>query len=177
MNADEAKAMLRFAAEVGLFQIDDQSLAMEVILRRPFWSNAANKFVYDDVVAIPVIEMAIAGNREADALLREFAAELLPKGLEPNLAAYIRGQFLVDRKQPGKGAGRPRKLEYRDAWICALVQTAQRLGPFDATRSSATAELTPERACGCSIVADVLKEMGMSMSEKNVEKIWSHRPH
>ena len=138
MNADEAKARLRIAAEFGLFQIDDQSLAIEVILRRPFWSNAANKFVYDDVKAVPVIEMAIAGDRAADALLREFAAELLPKGLEPNLAEYIRNQFLADRKQPAKGAGRPRKMDNRDAWICALVQIARRLGPFDATRSSAT---------------------------------------
>ena len=167
MNADEAVARLLIAAEFGLFRIDDQSLAIEIILRRPFWSDAANKFVYDDVKAVPIIEMAIAGDRAADAILREFAAELLPKGLEPNLANYIRNQFLADRKQPPPKTGRPRKMDNRDAWIYALVQTARRLG-FDPTRNSAT-----ERASACSIVAAVLKEMGMPLSEKSIERIWN----
>jgi hypothetical protein len=82
MSADEANAMarLRIAAEFGLFRIDDPTLAKEIILRRPFWSQAANKFIYDDVKAVPLIEMAVAGDHAADALLREFAAELLPEG-------------------------------------------------------------------------------------------------
>ena len=172
MSADEAdaKARLRFAVEFGLFRIDDQSLATEVVLRRPFWSQAANKFVYDDVKAVPLIEMAVAGDRAADALLREFALELLPHGLEPNLANYIRNQFLSDRKQPPK-TGRPRERDNRNAWICALVQTARRLG-FDETRNSAT----ERRASACSIVAAVLTEMGMPLSEKTIEGIWNKRP-
>lgn len=172
MSADEADAMarLRIAAEFGLFKIDDQSLATEIILRRPFWSQAANKFIYDDVKAVPLIEMAVAGDHAADALLREFAAELLSEGLEPNLANYIRNQLLAERKQPDKRSGR---MANRDAWIYGLVHAARRLG-FNPMRNSATTE----RASACSIVAALLTEMGMPIAEKSVERIWEQqRPH
>lgn len=176
-----AREQLQFGIDCGDFG-DDQSAhhktALEYVFRFPrnfqfprdedklncsdHWPLPV--MVYDDAKAVPVIEMAVAGDRVADALLRKFAAEQLSEGLEPNLAAYIRNELLADRNQSNKTGWS--RTNGRDYWIYFTVQIIQPLG-FRVTRNNST-----ERASACSIVATALAEVGVPMPEKTVEGVW-----
>jgi hypothetical protein len=119
---------------------------------------------YDDERAKTVIARAVNGDVEAAAVLHEVALEKLRE--TPNLAAYI-GKIL-DRGQPGRRGAR-QKYYTRDAWVYFAVEEIKALG-FDVTRNSET----KDRESASSIAATALAQLGVSLSEKSIERIWTY---
>lgn len=126
---------------------------------------------YDDERAKTVIAKAMDGDLEADGILREIALEKLQEGLPPNLAAYISSILADGRSRSGRQGARQRYYA-RDAWICLAVEEINNLG-FDVTRNSTTTEAMS----ASSIVAKALTELGVTLSEKSIERIWNDCPH
>jgi hypothetical protein len=56
---------------------------------------------------------------------------------------------------------------FRDRWIAAVVEGICNQYGFNPTRNDAT-----EEECGCSIVAGVLRRLGIKLSESQVATIW-----
>jgi hypothetical protein len=168
-----ARAMLKPAVDAGLFNGGSNRLKRFLLKFRvtsldhdgDSWDETA--FRYDDTRAEPVIAKAAAGDVEADVLLSGIAIAQL-QGLPPNLAAYV-AERLKGRDRAGRG--RPRKRIDRDVCIHQAVEAIRKCG-FDPTRNAAS---TPDSAC--SIVATALQELGVSMSEANVVRIWQDVQH
>jgi hypothetical protein len=81
---------------------------------------------------------------------------------------------LVDEDARRRPRGR-RRNEVRDYWITVAVH---RLGEKHGVAPSRSREPAPHRrqpASACAIVARVLRELGVGISERAVETIWSHR--
>src|SRR5438132_13894538 len=77
-------------------------------------------------------------------------------------------QGLPRKRQKGDP---PDSLLLRDRWIAAVVEHICRRYDFDATRNEATKEAG--RECGCSIVAEALKRLGIKrLGESQVATIW-----
>jgi hypothetical protein len=77
-------------------------------------------------------------------------------------------QGLPRKRQKGDP---PDSLLLRDRWIAAVVEHICRRYDFDATRNEATKEAG--RECGCSIVAEALKRLGIKrLGESQVATTW-----
>ena len=89
------------------------------------------------------------------------AAEKAGRARDAIISALRRGR-------PGpRGVGHPPN-SLRDRWIASTVAVVCMDAQFASTRNSAT----DTRACGCSIVAKALGELGIKLSEKRVRDIW-----
>lgn len=167
-----ARAALEPAVSTGTFSKEPPTRLKKFLLKfsmtRLFnyrghsWDETA--FHYDDKRAQPVIAEAAAVDAEADAMLREIARARLQEGLPPNLADYI-AKVLADQRRPDR-RGRPRSFD-RDVWIYYAVEDIKRRD-FKPTRN----EATEQRESASSIVAAALKELGVTMPEKSIERIW-----
>jgi hypothetical protein len=127
-------------------------------------------YQYDDEKAKEVIEMAVAGDVEANTLLRDVAAKKLQTGLPPNLAEYIAGA-LAGRHKPDRRVN-PTDIFIRDAWIFCVVGEVRKLG-FDISRNEAAIQY---RASASSIVSTALEDLGVTLSEKTIARIWRESP-
>jgi hypothetical protein len=125
-------------------------------------------YQYDDDRADTVIEKALAGDAIADTLLREVASEKLQARealLPPNLTRYIVSNVLADPDRP-KNPGRPPGHFDRDAWVYLVVSDTLKRG-FRLARNATT-----KSESASSIVTAALSELGVTMSEKSVARIW-----
>ena len=168
-----AHTILKEAVDIGLFrkqpppsplkqwQLGDE---LSVPIKEGEW-RSFDQPIYDDERAKSVIAKAMDGDALADALLRKIACEKLQEGLPPNFASYVSGVLAGDDSQKGR-RGSPEKYYARDAAVYLAVDEVRKLG-FDATRNSAS-----RHASACSIVVMALSELGVSLSEKSIERIW-----
>jgi hypothetical protein len=167
-----ARASLKPAVDAGMFSKRPPTRLKKFLLkfsmtsfkdhREPSWDETG--FQYDDARAQPVIAKAAEGEAEADAMLREIACAKLPEGLPPNLADYV-ARVLADWSRPDR-RGAPHKFD-RDVCIFYAVEDIKQRG-FHAMRH----EATEHRESASSIVASALKELGVTMPEKSIERIW-----
>jgi hypothetical protein len=127
-------------------------------------------YQYDDEKAKAVIKMAIAGDVEADTVLRDAAVKKLQTGLPPNLEEYIAG-LLTGRHKLDRRVN-PTAIFIRDALIFCVVGQVGKLG-FDVSRNEAA---TLYRASASSIVSTALKDLGVTLSEKTIARIWRESP-
>jgi hypothetical protein len=130
--------------------------------------------IRDETKLPELIEQAGRGDKDALAVLQREIMDLLRRGspLPQALQEYVEGAL-------GPGSRRTRRNSApnlaRDWYIAEAVATVERLG-FDRTRNVATANKDLHHSA-CSIVADILKEEGVAMTEQNVARIseaWDH---
>jgi hypothetical protein len=162
-----ARATLKSAVNAGAFgkratALKKMQLSFEV---SPLCEDGAwiHHDQYDDERAKTVIAKAMDGDVEAAAVLHEVVLEKLRE--TPNLAEYI-GKIL-DRGHSGR-RGTPQKYYTRDAWVYLAVEEIKALG-FNVMRNSEI----KDHESACSIVAAALAQLGVSLSEKSIERIWT----
>jgi hypothetical protein len=173
-----AVATLASAVKAGVFDGRPALLSLKVMVMKQAMGWRFEKldadscqmivYQYDDDRAVTVIEKAAAGDVVADTLLREVAGEKLQAGLPlpPNLARYVVDK-LANRNTGGPSRGkRPGNFFDRDAWVYLAVKNTIERG-FRLERNAATGS-----ASASSIVATALSELGVTMSEKSVARIW-----
>jgi hypothetical protein len=127
---------------------------------------------YDDKKGDILISAANAGDKYADRALRNFACILLREGrvIPKNLANYV--EKIVDGKPPTLKTRQPTTV-YRNKYILMAIDIALSNNHL-ATRNEATkAKNGPHSAC--SLVAEVLTEFSVNLSERGVSKIWENR--
>lgn len=161
------------------------AIARDVLQRQPdgFAADADRRF---EVVArrllasleprelARLVEAAAAGDAIASEAARQLAARYIVDGaLPPNpLRSFAAEQLLNPGGRPGRSGAPTKRL--RDARIAVAVMTLRRRG-FNATRSEPHRDKSPwdQPACGCSIVAHALRELGEGISEGRVVNIWN----
>jgi hypothetical protein len=118
-----------------------------------------------------VIKAARAGDSDARAALHDAIAWMIreKEQLPDPLRDYLLELLSVDTG-PRKRGPQPHQHHLRDGLIAHAVRAVMDHG-YDHRRNRATK--TPS---ACSIVAEVLAEMGVHMTEKNVEKVSRPRP-
>ena len=174
-----AHTALKPAVSAGMFSDDPPKRLSKFLLKfsmtslkdhqQSSWDETA--FQYDDERAQPAIAKATAGDEDADAILREIARTRL-QDLPPNLVGYV-DKLLAGQSEPDLG-GRPRKFFDRDLCIYYAVERIRAVEGgkfnFNPTRNPESKRKRQESAS--SIVVKALKELGVVMSEKRVERIW-----
>jgi len=118
-----------------------------------------------------VIKLATSGDRSARRACLEAAAKYIAKGhsLQEPLAGFIAQLLLSAAKAPiGRRGQDPRANRLRDMAIATAVLAASEDGGIHPTRNAASRD----QASGCSVVAQILTEFGVKLSEGGVEKIW-----
>jgi hypothetical protein len=124
--------------------------------------------VRDETKLPELIEQARSGDKDALAVLQREIMDLVRRGspLPQALQDYVE-EALGPGSRPSRRNAAPNLV--RDWYIAEAVATVERLG-FDRTRNVATA-YKDLRQSACSLVADVLKEEGVEMTEQNVARI------
>ena len=124
--------------------------------------------VYDDAKAPALIERAKAGDKFALATLRTAAAFFAERGKIPaNLRDFAKGLILEKRPRMKRGQiARP----YRDRVIVVAVRIATEHG-VNATRGEGSRR-DDRAACGCSIVSEALRDVGIEIEEDRVKDLW-----
>jgi hypothetical protein len=125
-----------------------------------------------------VAELARSGDKDADAVLCGIASRLIAGSctMPPILRDYI-----IDRlrrfsrsehflAKPGRRGRRARTNLHRNLAIVSAVSQLVDCG-LRATRNDDGSE----RECACSIVADLLKGLGVKLSYHGVAKVWTER--
>ena len=108
---------------------------------------------------------------EARQAANDFLGALAPTVREIILPALRKG---LPPQQPTKG--RPTgSFVLRDRLIVSLIEHIHQEFGFDPTRNPAEKEKEFPRPSACSIVAEALKKLGVSLSESQVATIWAHR--
>jgi hypothetical protein len=115
-----------------------------------------------------LVECALAGDEEADAVLREFIIEKKSLRIElpVELAAY--DMRITAGMVPTSGTGGPERKNklLRNIAICMVIaQLIDRFGLKATGRS-------PLQRSACSIVGQVLGEIGMALGYEAVATIW-----
>jgi len=118
-----------------------------------------------------VIKQAKSGDREARRALHDGIAWMLREGEMPPtpILEYLL-DLLAANDGPGK-RGQPAHQYYlRDSAIRDAVEAVVSDYGFSRTRNEATRD-SSDTPSACSIVCEVLDGLGVSMTEKNVERI------
>ena len=121
-----------------------------------------------------VCELAREGEKLAHEACLETAAKQIAKGLpviqEP-LAAYVAEFLKTGGSNRRSRRGRTRENAPRDTVIWFLIDNLYRERGISPTRNETRDGLDS----GCSILAQVLQESGIDISEDGVQKIWQRR--
>jgi hypothetical protein len=117
--------------------------------------------------AAEIIKQALSGDKAARVALRDFVSMQLRDGkpLPPNLRDYVL-EMLGDEPRPSRRGVSSNANFGRDYYIAMAVACVKEHG-FERKRNRATTS----GHSACSIVTDVLAEMGFHMSEANVDRI------
>lgn len=166
-----ARAALKPAVDAGAFSNDPPKRLSKFFLKFAMTSLANHRgsswgeseFHYDDDGAGPVIAKAIAGDIEADVVLREIARSRSREGLPPNLAIYLADQKPDQRGNPGKFD--------RDVIVYFAIEGIRR-GRFNFNPTRNTESKRKRQESASSIVVKALRELGVILPEKTVERIW-----
>jgi hypothetical protein len=115
------------------------------------------------------------GDVDAKHILRHRAAEALYEAMETGRlseqwAIRIMHLLFFDPSPVKRRRGRCANPD-RDYWITAAIEEVIARG-FEPTRNR---EATEAPFSACAIVAEVLKQMGIKLSERGVETIWAKR--
>ena len=125
---------------------------------------------YDDEKGRALVERALAGDADADAVLCGIAARFLfEREMPEHLRQYIFVVLMTRRDAPPPRPKRHSKMG-RNVSIVFVVDALQKFG-FHPTRNRATCA----QRSGCSIVAEALSTMGFPISEAGVEEVWGDR--
>ena len=135
--------------------------------------DLTNDVRFDPTKAEPIINAAAAGDQLARKAVHTAAKWFVENGepLPDVLRRYVVDLLLVTRGGPGRRGRKPHQNFLRDYLIRHAVRAVCEYG-FAETRNPATS--TPS---ACSIVAEVLAENGVHMTERNVEEIVSPSQH
>jgi hypothetical protein len=122
-----------------------------------------------------LIKSARAGDLDADDALRDRLMGYLVKLPENKLPAALRDWAMrtvfkrqVGGRREGKKGRKP--STNRDLLICMMVQHAVTTFELPATKNRES-----KGPAACSIVAEVVCELGLNIREAAVAKIWEHR--
>jgi hypothetical protein len=109
--------------------------------------------------------------REQDAFCRDSFLRSIEAGADfSKLAPDTRAVIVRTLKAEGRSESGPDPddMSIRDCYICVCVNTLRRIG-FPATRRLNRSSTEPS---ACSIVTDVLHEIGVNLDERSVMEIW-----
>lgn len=126
-------------------------------------------FVYDDDKAAGLIKQARTGDVDAMDVIKAIAVEHIRAGraLPANLRAFTVELLDGTIDPPRRAARHPETFTLRNLQIALAITMLIERG-FKSTRNSGTVTDS-----ACSIVAAALEEMGASMTEHAVAKVWS----
>lgn len=131
-----------------------------------------DRLIYDDAKGARLVAKA-ANNASAANALAEIAVEIIQRGkpLPQNL-----GKFVVSRLETRPAGKRGRRLNQpRDTYIACAVALARDAG-LRPTRDDASRDRNGS-ACGCSVVSEVMRELGHPVAESTVKNIWGKFKH
>ena len=128
---------------------------------------------YDDEKGHDLIQKAMDGDTDADAVLCGIAARfvLARREMPTHLHQYTFFVLMNRRDMPPSRPKRHAKIG-RNVSIVFAVGALQNFG-FHPTRNRATFA----QRSGCSIVAEALSKMGFPINEAGVEEVWGDRAH
>jgi hypothetical protein len=161
----------REAARVMLASVKMASVPMRgqsAFLWDAFFKATDSRF--EPMLAVSLVESAEEGDPVAKEAVHNAIAWFVTEGeCVPEILRNYLLELLLLQKSGPKKKGRHHDNYLRDSIIARAVKAAMEYG-IDRTRNGAGKE-----ASACSIVADVLAENGVNMSEANVARI-SDRP-
>lgn len=128
---------------------------------------------FDPKAGAAAIQAAMGGDKHADAALRAIARNMLNlRGTVPRALAHYAAAIL-DMSGPKLRPGRS-SMRLRDKRIRTAIRLAIQ-GGYKATRNPASID-TSEAESACALVNRLLGELGLHLSEKDINRIWLERP-
>lgn len=129
------------------------------------------RIILAHVLALPGAAVWV---REDDAIRLKAGIELAlyPTGrgeLSPDVRKFLLSLLLAADRRPERKGKRRRKNAVRDQYLVLMIEQIEKRG-IKATRNDAS-----HKPCGCSIVAQVLGELGVNLDERGVEDVWRQR--
>jgi hypothetical protein len=170
LEAATKAARLCIALEPEVLKSDISARQRTQLLRMMARTNAPDE----------AVEWALAGDRMARQACMEAAAKHISEGraLPGTLANFI-AAFLgsAAKKLKGKRGHDPEANIARDLRIVLAVCAAAEKGGLRPTRNDAAQDKSNAAESACSIVARVLSEFGLHLSEGGVARIWRQHKH
>jgi hypothetical protein len=168
-NAQKAARLFLELAQWHLEQSDDAAHAGRTAFETKIYDQAVDS-VFDPKRVADAIELAKSGDPDARmgihlAIIGYMKiGQLIPEPLQEYLI-----ELLCQQTTPGKRGRVPNKNFLRNAYIKQAVRAAMDYG-FDRTRNREPKSKS-DTFSACSIVADILREMDIRITERNVEEI------
>ncbi|HEX8214979.1 MAG TPA: hypothetical protein VF582_05850 [Allosphingosinicella sp.] len=147
-----------------------------MILRPVPGSNAPVADGFADDLAGPVIELALAGDKDARETLKRFTRARLDakRPIPCGLATYL-ARLEVEGAAPSRPGKHPDTFAPRDLMLPGAIWLAVKDG-FKPHRSRARHhEATDAAPSAMAIVKEVLEEFGVHLTESAIEDIWNGR--